>query len=644
MYPNQGDPGWVRKLTRRREFRRKAARGETSLAALQPERFYLPVLLGNFKDKKGTFSAEAFNNHLFANNPDGTMTTYFNEVSYRQFRLSGDIYGWFETEHPEEYYAENVFPQNRSGYVVDVIAAADRSVDFRKYDNDGPDGQPNSGDDDGYIDAVMVVYPGDKSANSLLIGMSGLGKYEYTTNDLSASGKGLKVSTSAILSELWQYPDSAGLIKVGVACHEFAHVLGLPDLYDYSGLSLGLGVWCEMAEGVYLPGASFPHLSAWCKIQLGWASPIVLEENRSVFIDPVEDFPEIYLVWEDGYRLSRYFLLENRQKIGFDSGLPGSGLLIYHVDEYQRFGKALFGWGMGNMDETHKLVDLEEADGRNDLDLMKNPGNYGDPGDPFPGSSNNTTFNSISNPDSRDYEKNITGVEVNNIATVGSKWISADVTVRNPLGYSICYDPAGITHYGWGPETPDAQVWGGVRFKAEEPGMIAALDVGLGYGANLYEIRIYRAIEDSVPVGLLYSHSGGRLEPGWHSIPFEEARIRIGKNQEFFVAYRTDDWITVDVFSEYTGRSYYSEDGVYFSRLPSAEYGNFNLRARIRTWNVTGCDFNEDGKVDIADAISLLIFLRDNPGDLKADYNLDGRANVLDALDLIMALRKGSCP
>ena len=82
--------------------------------------------------------------------------------------------------------------------------------------------------------------------------------------------------------------------------------------------------------------------------------------------------------------------------------------------------------------------------------------------------------------------------------------------------------------------------------------------------------------------------------------------------------------------------------------MPSREYGNFNLRARIRTAveekSSVPCDFNADGLIDNQDVIALLIYLNKNPGDLKADFNGDGHANVLDAIALLLSQLKGNCP
>jgi|GEM_PF-4827163 len=636
-----GDPGWVRKMARRKLLRLKAAEDKTALAALQTDHFNLPVLLGSFSDKQGSHSVDDFQNLYFENNSYGTMTDYFNEVSYGQLILSGSVYGWFEVDNTVYYYAETAcdpssFPKNFNGFVTDVVSKADPVVDFSRYDNDGSDNVPNSGDDDGYVDAVMVIFAGGDGENSLPAVQGSLGGWGggivYTTDDLSLNGENLKIRTFTLVPELFIESN----LTIAVACHEFAHVLGLPDLYDYTGRSVGLGYWCLMAKGTHLPGGSPAHLSAWCKIQLGWATPLEINENKTISINRVETSPAVFKIWEDGYGLSRYFLLENRQKAGFDASLPGSGLLIYHVDENQYFGKA-YREGVFNNDFTHKLVDLEEADGKCDLDYSRN---YGDAGDPFPGTSNNRTFDDLSNPDSRDYDGNSTGVAIRNIGySIGTR-MQADIRVRTPLGYSIAYDLSGITGIGWHNES----YWGGVLFKAGEPGILAALDIGFMHPVEKFEIKIYKSVIDSIPQDLILTVSGKYASPGWHTIEFKNKNIVIDRDQEFFVCYSTSRGIWLDPYSEYAGRSYFSYDGDYFFPLPDQGYGIFNTRARIRTEGSLYCDYNWDGSIDKKDVIALLKYLIENPGDPKADFNRDGKTNVLDVIAMMLAQRNGTCP
>ena len=111
---------------------------------------------------------------------------------------------------------------------------------------------------------------------------------------------------------------------------------------------------------------------------------------------------------------NEYFLLSNRQQIGSDSDLHEPGLVVWHIDQdVVDAGRPL---NRVNVDGNHKGVDVEEADGLNDLDSSVN---RGDPGDPFPGSTANTMFNLVSSPDSRDYAGLPSGLALENITHSG---------------------------------------------------------------------------------------------------------------------------------------------------------------------------------------------------------------------------------
>lgn len=123
------------------------------------------------------------------------------------------------------------------------------------------------------------------------------------------------------------------MVSISVFCHEFGHMLGLPDLYarpENPG-SEGLGVWCLMSNE---RGAGKPqHMSAWCKEQLGWLAPSVIDPRvpQKLVLGPVEgSVGEAFkvLLRPDG---AEYLLLENRRRIGFDESLPAEGLLIWRV-------------------------------------------------------------------------------------------------------------------------------------------------------------------------------------------------------------------------------------------------------------------------------------------------------------------------
>ena len=169
----------------------------------------------------------------------------------------------------------------------------------------------------------------------------------------------------------------------GVLCHEFGHLLGLPELYAPGGLPHeGIGVWGLMGQGTWLRlGERPPHPCAWSKLRLGWADVETIERTaRGVRLPAVEETPRVIKIPASPRRPEEYYLLENRERIGADSSLPGEGLLVWHVDE------TVGGFRTAESVAAHKLLHLVEADGRNDLDRGHGAGgNRGDRTDPFQG-------------------------------------------------------------------------------------------------------------------------------------------------------------------------------------------------------------------------------------------------------------------
>ncbi|HKB05114.1 MAG TPA: M6 family metalloprotease domain-containing protein [Gemmataceae bacterium] len=169
------------------------------------------------------------------------------------------------------------------------------------------------------------------------------------------------------------------MANISVFCHEFGHMLGLPDLYarpENPGME-GAGIWCAMANQA---GNGRPqHFSAWCKEKLEWIQPAVIDPTvkQKLLLGPIEDSPkECYkvLAKPDG---SEYFLLENRTKKGFDAALPAHGLLIWRV--------------VGNRPI------LEEAHG---VAGPRGPGSFPD-FVPFPAKDTNSAFTPFTVPTSR---------------------------------------------------------------------------------------------------------------------------------------------------------------------------------------------------------------------------------------------------
>ena len=570
-----GDPGWMKKISNLKNDPSRDSQLE----------FYLPVLLGQYSDVTDTyFTASDFQNLLFDNNSTGTMKQYYDEISYGNFLVDGTTGGWYQSTYTMVQANENT-----KQYVAEIAALADPDFDYGQYDNDGPDNVPNSGDDDGYVDGIIVVYSGcgaewSPGNDNLWPHMSSLGSaYEYATNDAGANGSNIIVSTYAVSPELAGGGDcyTNTIRPIGVYAHEFGHILGLPDLYDRDdsdGGSEGIGEWCLMASGSWLgwAGDQPAHMSSWCKLEMGWMEPTLLSEDEtSVEIRQLETNPFVLKIWEDDYSWSRYFLVENRQAVGFDSDLNGTGILIYHVDENQRYGSNRWSSGSVNDDETHKLVDLEEADGNDDMD---NEQNRGDDGDPFPGSSGNTIFNDDSYPNSSRYSGTETGISVTNISDPDSI-MTADIEIRPQYGYAIAYDEDGISGWSYGySEVQDT--WGGVLFTPDVSGYVTEVDVGMTNAPIDFQVLVYDSFNGSNPGTLVAEAEGHADDFGWISVPIDTVPVSAGV--DFFIAIHlvSSYAISYDVYGELSYRSYVSGDGINYSDNIS-NYGDINVRSKI---------------------------------------------------------------
>ncbi|HID93187.1 MAG TPA: T9SS type A sorting domain-containing protein, partial [bacterium (Candidatus Stahlbacteria)] len=163
------------------------------------------------------------------------------------------------------------------------------------------------------------------------------------------------------------------------------------------------------------------------KFKLGWVNPIIISNDSLYQVPAIENVPYFYILATNGDPTPECFFLENRQKVSFDQNLCNSGLLIYHIDDTIRTRNNRE-WYPGYTDFGHYLVAVEQADG--DWDLERGV-NRGDDGDPYPGSSNNRTFNDLSYPDSKNYDFGTSFIRVENISD-SNDTMTCDIYVSSP--------------------------------------------------------------------------------------------------------------------------------------------------------------------------------------------------------------------
>jgi len=374
------------------------------------------VILADFSDNRADtvkFPSSYYERLLFSLGElrYGSLREYYRENSNGKLDVTGTVTRWLRMPQPYSYYVAckkglGPYPQNSQKLAEDAVAAADWEVNFSNFDNDGPDGVPDSGDDDGYVDALFIVHAGPG--------------YETTLDTCDIQSHKWVLFFEEIVDgvRVWSYAMQPENGNTGVYCHEFGHILGLFDLYDRDYSSKGLGGWSLMASGCWnflglVPG----HLDPWSKIRAGFVSPVVPANNMTdVSFPPVEREPVVYKLWNNGTGEREYFLVERREEIGFDKYLPGGGLLIYHIDEDVS----------SNDNAFHYKVALEQADG---LWHLESNVNYGDSEDPYPGSSNKTVFGYETVPGSLGYGGLDSQVRVFNIEQIDSL-LTADIWVR----------------------------------------------------------------------------------------------------------------------------------------------------------------------------------------------------------------------
>lgn len=403
--------------------------------------FTFPVILGLFSDTQGQgpFAPADIQAAFFDGpNPTGTITELYREMSGGLVEVRGRTLPWQRSALTQAQVAGNSsglgFGARVGSFIADVVAALDAggSVDWGAFDNDGPDGVPNSGDDDGFVDVLTVMHPtagaecsGNERSDRVWSHrwtLTAWGVGPVVTSTPSASGGSIRVDDYTIQPVL--DCEGTGLNQIGVYAHELGHGFGLPDLYAVGGLGhAGIGQWGLMGSGAWgCPGPYNParpcHMSAWSKVVLGWIDPEEVPLGADLgtrSLPPVVTSRTVLRV-PSGDGSGTYLLLENRQPVGFDDNLTGGGLLVWEIDPTEVAAR----WATNTVNTfaDRPGVRLLEADGRNDL--LRPNGGRGDAGDPWPGSELRTGLHAGSTPATRTRGGEPMGITLLDIEEAGS--------------------------------------------------------------------------------------------------------------------------------------------------------------------------------------------------------------------------------
>ncbi|MFZ3579591.1 M6 family metalloprotease domain-containing protein [Virgibacillus sp. DJP39] len=398
---------------------------------------------------------------------DKTMQTAYRESSYGKVELvrkEDTDFAWVELPRGASYYLDqkgtyaaggvyklgNVNGDAHMGeFVRDTLKAADSTVDFSKYAEEGE--VPN----------IFIIHEGTGAEFSRdpaqiwshkwsLLSALFYGKYYETgipaaqyeglsqtewinktiAEDMTYDGvvvnnynvqpeiggnvSGYNLATGGYDEELKTGPFPA---QPGVYAHEFGHALGLPDFYDTTYSSEGVGNYSMMAGGSWMrypdasaySGNSPTHFDPFSKIFLEWIEPIQVTPEDAVqtitlpSIDKADSDNGVVKMKVPGSNGTEYFLFENIQQSGFNEGLirqgkDSHGLVAWHVDEniidlYQTAGfrpnnvenwmNKRFQYNQSQTASdgtlvTHYGLSVLQADGNYDLEKYVNRGDAGD--------------------------------------------------------------------------------------------------------------------------------------------------------------------------------------------------------------------------------------------------------------------------
>ena len=289
---------------------------------------------------------------------EGSARRYFQDQSYGQYNPVFDLVGPLQLSNTISYYGSNN-DANAPKMIKEACQLADNAgVDFTPYDNDG----------DGVIDFVYVIYAGYGEADGG--GESTIWPHQYTLSSagISCTVDGKRVDRYACGNELSKWSNM--YTGIGTFCHEFGHVLGLPDFYETNNPQTGLHTLCEWDIMDYGPynndGNTPPSYSAYERFYMGWLTPRMLSKAENVTLYPINEGTgsSLLISTANTHNMSgwnpnptTFYLLEVRTLTGWDEYLPGPGMLITKVD----FSRYNWAYNKVNINERAFGMDIIEA-------------------------------------------------------------------------------------------------------------------------------------------------------------------------------------------------------------------------------------------------------------------------------------------
>lgn len=289
-----------------------------------------------------------------------SVKSYYYESSYGKLNITGEVLPWLNigisstslTTKDSNYNPTYLDP---TYYVLDVLK--EKYPDkLKQYDKDK----------NGYVDSIFMVYsrPYDKSDLYWAYVFWYQGR---TPNKYKPEPCVYGWASYHFLNGYKSLPGSKG-IDAHTYIHEFGHILGLDDLYNYDNSPE------NMSGGIDMMAYNIIDHNMFHKYALDWATPIVPVEDTTIKLRPAHESGDFMIVRNDfiDSAFSEYLLIEYYQPKGLNykdshitypgngaKGFTENGVRIWHIDA--RLFK--FDYNDNLVNPNNVLTDIEPWDG-----------------------------------------------------------------------------------------------------------------------------------------------------------------------------------------------------------------------------------------------------------------------------------------
>ena len=374
----------------------------------------------SIEDPEGYFHQMLNGKNYTLDGATGSVAEYFNANFRGTCEFSFELSPIITLSKEVVYYGEHtpyMNDANVTGMVVEACKiASENGVDFSKYDSDA----------DGIVDNVAIIFAGLNEAESG--NSNAIWPHKGDIADKNIFCNGVKIASYTCSSEYSGDAQVNWPATIGSFCHEYAHWLGLADMYDVNdeeeGLSQGLcGTLSLMDQGNYLNnGKTPPYFNAIELEMLGLLPVEDLCPDRKYRLSPVCMADTLYRVASSNP--GEYFLFECRNSTGWDRYIGGEGLVVYHIDKSEKMYGGLSAAARWRLNIVNSFAQHECAK----VLWGQNPEN------PFyPGTGNITSLTSTGEPPFTDWQHSGLGISIMDISYDGG---AAQFSVKEDLLYS----------------------------------------------------------------------------------------------------------------------------------------------------------------------------------------------------------------